>query len=269
MAEKNGSVSCLCNRVVCGAVGEKCCVHASCCHTLNVTMLPDINVNNLTKAQSIDIEVAVIPLLHDIVIGLPTFRHHNLFIVLAPLLRGGKTSPPDTVSVGFDAAKHRVDFKDACGATVLQPLIMPEPTLVPLSIDTQQLPSSLRGRNPNGIPPVEVSATTPPCGGAFASQWLRDSVDQDVLDADSILYKPQIWVQPETWGEIFTESSNNSRWLNSEEISMLPPNCPTRIWGTSEERTQLIALCTEYISIFGRELNPQAALVPSYGNHCG
>jgi len=45
-------------------------------------------------------------------------------------------------------------------------------------------------------------------------------------------------------------------------MSMLSPSCPTKIWGTSSERTQLIALCTEYIGIFGRALNPQAALVP-------
>jgi len=264
----NGTVSCMCNRVVCGAVGENRCVHAKCCHTLNVTLLPDKTVNNLTIARSIDVEVAVIKLQHDIVIGLPTFREHDLFLVLAPLLRGVKRGPPDNVSEGFGAAKHRVDFKDACRATVLQPLTMPESTLVPLSTNTQQLPSSLRGRDSDEFPPVGVSASTPPCGGAFASKWLRDSVDQDVLDADAILYKPQIWVQPDSWGEIrydsnvTTDNSDNPRWLNSEEISMLAPDCPTKIWGTRNERTQLVALCTEYIGIFGRVLNPQAALVP-------
>ena len=43
---------------------------------------------------------------------------------------------------------------------------------------------------------------------------------------------------------------------------MLHPNCQTNIWGTNQERTQLIALCTEYIGIFSRQLNSQPALVP-------
>jgi len=85
-------------------------------------------------------------------------------------------------------------------------------------------------------------------------------VDLTVLDSDTICSKPQIWVQPETWGEIL--STDAPRWLNSEEMSKLHPNCPTRIWGTCQERTQLIALCTEYIGIFSRELNRQPALVP-------
>ena len=45
----NGTVSCMCDRVICGAVGSKRCVHASCCHELNVTLHPDKNVNTLIK----------------------------------------------------------------------------------------------------------------------------------------------------------------------------------------------------------------------------
>ena len=94
-------------------------------------------------------------------------------------------------------------------------------------------------------------------------------MDQDVLDADAVLYKPQIWVQPESWGEIISDGVDTPRWLNSEEMSLLPPNCPTKIWGTSMERTQLIALCTEYSGIFGRELNAPSCFSSAHGNYCG
>ena len=261
----NGTVSCMCDRVICGAVGSKRCVHASCCHELNVTLHPDKNVNTLIKKQTIDIDVAILPLQYDIVIGLPTFRKHGLFQVLAPLLNGElNVSLPDSVPE-TEVIKPEVDSKDARGVPTLCSWTAPVTTSASLSVDTQYQSTRLLGRVSNEIPPDTVSSVTPPCGIFSGSAMLRASVKQNTSDSDTKIFKTQIWVEPESWSSIVDNKSDVidvPGWLTSEEIECLPPNLPTKIWGTISQRQQLVALCKRHSSVFSRTISTQAALVP-------
>ena len=259
----NGTVSCMCDRVICGAVGSKRCVHASCCHELNVTLLPDKKVNNLINKKTIDIEVAILPLQYDIVIGLPTFRKHNLFQILAPLLNGElNVSLPDSVPEPA-VTKPEVDSKDTRGAPTLYSWTAPDATSAPLNVVTQYQTSRLLGQVPNGIGPDTVSSVTSPHVMLSASAMLRASVNQNASAfSDTQINKSQIWIEPESWYSIVDHVIDVPGWLTSEEVACLPSNLPTKIWGTTAQRQQLIALYKKHSSVFSRTISTQAALVP-------
>ena len=263
---ENGTASCACHRIVCGAVGDNRCVQCNECHVLQLSLIPDARVNNLVNLMSFELAVAVIPKLqYDIVVGLPAFRKHKLFLTLAPLLQGGCQT--DNILETKFGPRPGTDSKGTCVARPVVSLIVPPSPSIFNSVDKQQNTSRLRER-PSSMswPLVEAQVIyDPPCRVIPGSAMLRDSVNQTVYDTDTQCHKSPIWVEPESWSrvcETHTNLDDVPGWLTEDEVKSLPPNAPTKIWGTKHQRRDLMLLCLKHICIFSRTLNPQPALVP-------